>query len=186
MYEKGNLRYIKLGGLEVIRMIYTAVRDENWETAACELADEEIEENATGFSIRYTAKYTLREIDYKASVIIEGRDNSISLSMKGIALSSFQSNRVGLCVLHPIKECAGKKVVIKQPDGTSYESTFPELISPNQPFKQVQQMQWSVDDGVEVQLIFEAIFLKQRTSVIGQMLRIRRIQDRLSFPSLIL
>ena len=31
MYEAGNLRYIKWGNSEIIRMIYGAVRDENWE-----------------------------------------------------------------------------------------------------------------------------------------------------------
>lgn len=32
VYEHGNLRYIKLGEVEVVRMMYTAVRDEHWHT----------------------------------------------------------------------------------------------------------------------------------------------------------
>ena len=31
IYEAGNLRYIKCGDTEIVRMIYGAVRNENWE-----------------------------------------------------------------------------------------------------------------------------------------------------------
>ncbi len=44
IYEHGCLRYIKLGEIELIRMIYTAVRDENWYTADYEITEEKIEE----------------------------------------------------------------------------------------------------------------------------------------------
>ena len=32
-YEAGDLRYIKYGDKEIIRRIYVAVRDRNWDTA---------------------------------------------------------------------------------------------------------------------------------------------------------
>lgn len=155
LYENGNLRYIRFQGVEVLRLIYSAVRDENWQTALYEISDEVIEENVTGFTIRYNAIYLLNQIRYKASFEIEGKDNIISYSMKGVALNRFQTNRIGICVHHPIAECAGKSVLIRRPDGDSYESTFPELISPHQPFKQVHRMQWKVEEGLEAQITFE-------------------------------
>lgn len=175
-YENGNLRYIYLGEKEVVRMIYSAIRDENWETASYVISDEVIEESEGSFIIKYNSFYQLNQIHYKAAFTIEGKDNIISFSMKGEALNSFQANRIGICVLHPIEECAGKKVVIKQKvvnaelrdtspveleeagfreAESSYTGTFPVLVSPHQPFKQVQQMQWLFEDGVEAQLIFE-------------------------------
>ncbi len=154
-YENGNLRYIHLGGREVVRMIYSAVRNENWETASYQIADEVIEEKEGGFFITYNAFYRLNEIRYKAFIEIEGKDDSISFSMKGVALTSFQSNRIGICVLHPINTTAGKNVGIKQPDGSSYEGVFPVHISPHQPFKQVQQMQWQIEDALEAKMTFE-------------------------------
>ena len=154
MYENGNLRYISLEGSEVVRMIYSAVRDDNWQTAPYEIHDELVEEHEAGFSIKYTAIYLLNEIRYKAFFEIEGMDNTISFSMKGVALNHFQTNRIGICIHHPIGECAGKKVLIKQPDGNSYESVFPEMISAHQPFKEIQQMRWTNRAGVQAESTF--------------------------------
>jgi hypothetical protein len=87
--------------------------------------------------------------------MIQGnKNNKIVFSMKGEALSDFKKNRIGLCVLHPIKEYAGRKVSITQPDGNIYDSVFPELISPHQPFLNVQQMNYT-SNGIDVQLHFK-------------------------------
>lgn len=155
MYENGNLRYISLDGREVVRMIYSAVRDENWQTASYVIGDEVVEEHEAGFAINYTAVYQLNQIRYKAFFEIKGKEGTISFSMKGVALSNFQANRIGICILHPITGCAGRKVLIKRPDGRSYEAVFPELISPHQPFKGIQEMLWTNSEGVQAELIFE-------------------------------
>ncbi|MBD0278482.1 MAG: hypothetical protein ICV81_11045 [Flavisolibacter sp.] len=154
LYENGNLRYIKWGDVEIIRMIYGAVRDEHWATAPYSIQDEVIEEKNNCFSIRYTAIYQWKSIHYKATFQIEGRDNSISFSMQGEALRSFHRNRIGICVLHPLS-CAGKNVEVQHWDGTSEKSIFPELISPHQPFKDIQQLRWEIDDQVSGILIVE-------------------------------
>lgn len=155
VYEHGSLRYIKLGGVEVVRMIYTAVRDENWHTAPYQIEDEKIEEIEAGFKIGYTAIYRFNQVHYKAFIQIEAQGNTISFRMKGIALTSFSSNRIGICVHHPLNESSGKEVTIKKPDGAEFKATFPDLISPHQPFKQVQQMQWQIDESNTIQLNFE-------------------------------
>ncbi len=153
LYEAGNLRTIKFGDTEILRMVYGAVRNENWETIAVEISDESMEENENGFIINYAATYLSGDINYRADFIIEGKaNNSISFSMKGEALSSFKKNRIGLCILHPIKECAGKNVQITKPAGTDYQSVFPVNISPHQPFLNIQQMDWQTDDGLQATL----------------------------------
>jgi hypothetical protein len=155
IYENGNLRYIRFKGVEVLRMIYSAVRDENWQTALHNISDEVIEENEAHFTIRYNATYQLNQIRYKALFEIEGKNNTISFSMHGVALNSFRTNRIGICVHHPIETYAGKNVVIKRPDNSSYEAAFPELISPHQPFNQVREMQWKMESGLEARITFE-------------------------------
>ncbi|HLL45012.1 MAG TPA: hypothetical protein VK369_17800, partial [Segetibacter sp.] len=176
IYENGNLRYVYLGDREVVRMIYSAVRDENWETVSYVISDEVIEAGEGSFTIKYNSFYQLNQIRYKAAFEIIGKDNTISFSMKGEALDCFQTNRIGICVHHPVPECAGKKVLIKQKAvnaevarsslvrseeaelgevESSYAGTFPILVSPHQPFKKVQQMQWLIEDGVDAQLTFE-------------------------------
>ena len=44
-YDQGFLRYIKLGDYEVLRMIYFALRDHNWDTMSGYLEDEMIHAN---------------------------------------------------------------------------------------------------------------------------------------------
>ncbi len=66
LYEAGNLRYIKCGDTEIIRMIYGAVRDENWETIPAIISGEKIEERENGFSIKYSAVYRAGNIHYRA------------------------------------------------------------------------------------------------------------------------
>lgn len=154
LYEHGNLRYIRLGDEELLRMIYTAVRDKNWATAPYTIEDEVIETGKNSFVIQYTAQYGLDNIRYKARVAIEGRENKISFSMKGEALSNFYSNRIGICVLHPIKECAGTMATIIHPGGSIENLGFPVMISPHQPFKNIQQLLWQTPAG-EASLFFD-------------------------------
>lgn len=156
LYERGNLRYIRAGQAEVLRMIYSAVRDADWQTAPYEIEDEVVEEQADSFRITYTARYQMDEIRYKGTFLIEGRaDSSILFRMEGEALSTFKRNRIGICVLHPVTECQGKPVQITHPDGSTEEARFPDTINPHQPFLDIQQMAWPVTDGVEARVSFE-------------------------------
>ena len=153
-YEQGSLRYVCWEDQEVLRMLYAAVRDENWLTVPYQITDESIQTHSDAFLITYTAHYEQAGIRYRAKMHIEGKsDHTITFAMQGEALSDFQRNRIGLCVHHPIRECAGQPIRIVQPDEKVYESHFPTPISPHQPFTNVQQMHWSVL-GAEAELHF--------------------------------
>jgi hypothetical protein len=156
MYEAGNLRYICLGKTELVRKIYGAVRNENWTTIPCKIQDEIVTNNESGFTIKYTAVYSLDTDLYKADYLIEGKaDDTISFSMKGTALADFKKNRIGLCLHHPLKECRGKNAIVTRPDGTVYQKTFPRLVSPSLPFLEMRQLQWISENNIMVQLNFE-------------------------------
>ncbi|CAN5117698.1 hypothetical protein BH11BAC5_BH11BAC5_16220 [soil metagenome] len=155
IYEAGNLRYIKCGSTEIVRMIYGAVRNENWDTIVPEITDEIIDAGDNCFYISYIALYNFNGIRYSANFVIEGKaDSSISIVMQGLALSDFKKNRIGICVLHPLKETKGKPVTIIQPSGDVNSAVFPELIAPHQPFKEIQQMQWKPADAITARLYF--------------------------------
>jgi D-apionolactonase len=53
-----------------------------------------------------------------------------------------------------MKECAGNKATIIGPDGSSSEGMFPKLVSPHQPFKNIQQLKWKIEE-VKAELFFE-------------------------------
>lgn len=160
MFENGNIRYIKVGEVEILSMVYGAIRDKNWASIPGKIQDENISGTEDGFTISYTAHYLLDEVDYEATFLIEGKaTNSILFSMAGIANASFEANRIGLCVHHPIKECREKSVIITKPDGKFYRSVFPKFINPEPIFKEIKKMQWETQNNLTVRLLFDgAVF----------------------------
>jgi len=53
--ENGAIRYVRLGGIEMIRAIAFLVRDENWGTFAPKIENLKIDERADAFSVSYRA-----------------------------------------------------------------------------------------------------------------------------------
>lgn len=151
MYEQGRVRYIKYRGQEVLRMIYPALRDENWETIKPEMQHESISVNEKGFVISYQLTYHNR---YKAFIEITGDNDRLIYTMQGEALESFKSKRVGLCVHHPIHPCAGKEVIITHDGNNKASYIFPVLISNSWPFTDITSMQWKTENA-EAILHFE-------------------------------
>ncbi|GAB2793979.1 hypothetical protein GCM10027275_43720 [Rhabdobacter roseus] len=143
LYEQGTLRYISAQGHELLRMIYAALRDEHWRTVPFTIHNEVIRQEEDAFLITYTARYALGTLRYEGTFRLEGTsEGTITVTMQGTAQSTFQRNRIGLCVLHPIQGCAGQPVLISTPEGERYEGTFPESISPHQPFQNIAGMRW--------------------------------------------
>ena len=48
LYEAGDLRYVRLGELELVRRIYFAARDRNWGTAPNEFSRPQLDQRADG------------------------------------------------------------------------------------------------------------------------------------------
>jgi hypothetical protein len=156
VFDRGALRWIRLGEREVLRGIYAAVRDESWFTVPAALAGLEIEADPESFRIRFRARHHHGVIRFDWDGRIEGRaDGRISFRMDGAAGSAFRRNRIGLCVLHPAQECAGKACIVETTDGDRLEQVFPVLISPHQPFRNVRAILHEVTAGVEAEVRME-------------------------------
>lgn len=155
IYETGHVRYIKCDNKDVVRMIYPALRDENWNTIPFTIFEEKVEKNNDGFSVNYRAAFNSGDIKYEAQFEITGSADTVVFEMKGKALSNFKSKRIGLCLLHPILPCAGLPVDIIKPGGKVDISAFPILISPSQPFTDITGMRWMTRHNIKASLIFE-------------------------------
>ena len=153
-YENGCIRWIRLGNTEIIRMIYSAVRNQNWETIEPIIESEIFEIGENSFKIKLKVRYQANPIYLLAEYIISGKQNKIQFEMQGTAQSDFLKNRIGFCVLHPIAECAGKKAKVSHPDGTNADFTFPQQIAAYQPVQNIQSMQWSPVEGIDATLNF--------------------------------
>lgn len=147
-YQHGNIRYISDGRNEIIRMIYSAFRDGEWLNIKPVIQSERVERGSDNFRIEYNCTYGSDEPLFKATYIIEGKaDNTISFSFEGEALNTFEKNRLGFCILHPVKECSGKPCELTHSNGNKETLSFPTLISPDQPFLDMKAMKWDTEDS---------------------------------------
>ena len=145
VYENGNLRSISTGNTEIIRIIYSAVRDKEWLTIKPVISEEEFDLLTDSFRIRYQCRYKSGEIDFSARYTIEGNsDNSLIFSFEGETMNTFEKNRIGFCIQHPIEGYAGEICEITHSNNGSESLNFPLLISPLQPFTDIKSMKWKI------------------------------------------
>ncbi len=147
LYQHGKLRYIRNNGEEILRSVYIAVRDHNWNTAPYDVTDLNIIQKEDGFDIRYIASFKMNEVLYKADVEIVASGNSITYRMKGQALSNFKRNRIGICVLYPVQLLTAHEITVQQPDGNQYSKTIPRTINPHEPAKNIRSLKWKFESG---------------------------------------
>lgn len=154
-YENGFLRRIRYGDSEILRMIYFALRDHNWNTVMSTFENEVIEADDSSFSIRYDCLHHeggVTVMAWKAS--IKGYpDGTIEFEISGKVLEDFRRNRAGFCVLHPLR-AAGSDCVITHPGGQKEILRFPIMVAPDNPFKDIAGMEWT-SAGITFRLSFE-------------------------------
>ncbi|HTS52182.1 MAG TPA: hypothetical protein VMH26_02820, partial [Burkholderiales bacterium] len=154
--DKGQLRYLKVDGVEVLRAVAFLVRDENWGTYVPNLSGLSVEQRADGFSVSYEAlcRRGSQEIAYDAT--IEGRaDGSLEFTGSATPKTDFLTARTGFVVLHPLKSVVGKEVQVEHVDGTLEKSKFPALVDPVQPFLNIRALTHAVMPGVKATVRFE-------------------------------
>jgi hypothetical protein len=154
--DNGQLRYLKLDGIEVLRAVAFLVRDENWGTYVPSIANLKVEQRADGFSVSYRAVCGKgsQEIAYDAR--IEGRaDGSLEFTGNATPKTDFLTARTGFVVLHPLKGVVGKDVEVEHVDGTVAKSKFPQQVDPVQPFLHIRALTHAVTPGVKATVRFE-------------------------------
>jgi len=147
--DSGNLRYIRIGGVEVLRALAFLVRDENWGTYTPHIDDLRVEERADGFSVEYRARCERggQSLTYHAR--IHGTaDGSLTFEGDVHAHTDFLTARTGFVVLHPLKGVVGAPVKVEHVDGRIATSRFPQRIDPVQPFRDIRALAHEVAPGV--------------------------------------
>ncbi len=157
-FASGDLRTIRLGGREILRRIYAAVRDRNWGTVPGELSGLEIDAGRDSFRIRFVSHHLENEIDFLWRGEIAGdAAGKVDFRFDGTARTSFLRNRIGICVLHPIRECAGAPCRIEKADGSSTDDRFPVDVAADQPvgaFFDLAAITHEVEPGVWAEVRF--------------------------------
>ncbi len=136
--ESAFVRYVRFQNIEIVRGIFPAVRDQDWNTIPFTIEDFDINQTESEFDIFYIARCQHDSIDFSWQGRLTGTsDGVIEYRFCGTAHSSFLKNRIGLCALHPIDGLSGKECIIQHVDQSFTHGRFPKFISPHQPFKNV-------------------------------------------------
>lgn len=156
VYEEGDLRYIRLGDREILRRVYVAIRDRNWGTVLPVLSNVQMDIGDDSFRIRHHVEHREGDINFFWKGTITGdAQGMITFVMEGIARSTFPRSRIGFCILHPMRECAGQPGIVEKADGTVEKGMFPRYIAPHQPFMNMQAISHQVIPGVWAKVRFE-------------------------------
>ncbi|MHB0859093.1 MAG: hypothetical protein ACYC5M_16185 [Anaerolineae bacterium] len=149
------LRRIRLGEREVLRGLYVAVRDPVWATVPPEISNLTVEAKSDRFHLRFDVACRQGDIDFGWHGEIVGQpDGTLTYTMDGLAHTTFLRNRIGLCALHPIEECAGQPCLVEKVDGTAQQGAFParDAIAPHQPFFALRAITHAVTPDVNATL----------------------------------
>ena len=150
------LRHIRMGDREILRGIYVAVRDRNWGTIVPKIFNLKIESTKDAFRLTFDAECKERDIDYLWRGTIAGDPKAaVSFAMDGLARSTFLRNRIGFCVLHPLKECVGQPCSVEKADGKLERGVFPYYTSPTQPFMDMRAISHEVVPELLAEVRFE-------------------------------
>ena len=155
-YDHGTLRYLKLGSVELLRMIYFALRDAQWGTLPLLIVEQDIEASADAFAVRYRAQNRQHGrviVDWECQLTGQA-DGQVAFRIRGTFREAFRSNRAGFCVLHPLRGTRGQPFTVITPQGEEVNRQFPHPIAPHQPATNIQALRWTTADGTACALDF--------------------------------
>jgi hypothetical protein len=142
LFTGGDLRQIRLGEVEIVRRVYVAVRDLDWNTLPGETEDLDVADLGDSFVIRFTRRDAAGSLDYRWRAEIEGTsDGVIRYRMLGEAWADFPYAKIGICVHHPVAGYAGQPFRGTTPQGP-VSGRLPDAIGP----------QIHLDDGTDLPL----------------------------------
>lgn len=156
LFVDGALRDIRYRGIEVIRAIAYLVRDRDWGTCRPVIRGIEIAPHAHGLHVSYSAECTNPDghiLTYAVAIDCDA-DGALEFRARATAQTDFLAARCGFVVLHPIDGVAGAAAHVEHSDGTVDESSFPALIDPWQPFKDIRTIGHSHASGLNVRCAF--------------------------------
>jgi hypothetical protein len=155
-FDNGNLRYLKVAGVEVLRALAYLVRDENWGTYIPAISNLKVEQRQDGFSVKYHARCAREGMEIAYDATIEGKPDG-SLEFVGVATptTDFLTARTGFVVLHPLEGVAGRAVEVEHVDGKIEKSKFPERVNPIQPFLHIRSLTHEVMPGLKAAVRME-------------------------------
>lgn len=162
LLEETDLRYIKVDGIEIVRRVYVAVRDEVWNTIPGRVSDLRHVVSSEDFAVTFQAHHRHQAIDFSWTGRITGNpDGTIRYTMDGMSNAAFRYCKIGLNIHHP-PEQAGHRYEARTPEGP-VRGVLPVLIEPQRleggrltaMFPPYDALTIQHEDGLHVRFVFE-------------------------------
>lgn len=145
-----QLRRMCLHGREIMRSVGLVIRDGFWGTHALVERHSDTREQGQRWWRRIQGVVVADDgepgLDW--TVHMEVASDSLRVSAELKARRDFSTCRAGLMLLHPLDGVAGAAVSVRHSDGRVEEGVFPRLISPGQPFFDIQGLMHSPVPGL--------------------------------------
>lgn len=136
----GMLRDLCWNGAEILRGIYVAIRDQNWNTVQPVFDKIDIKQSPEGCVVELAAICQSNAVHYRWTGHVEiSSAGKLVYQFSGRAHSAFRRNRIGFCVLHP-DSCAGLAIRVQHVDGDWKDHRFPIHIAPHQPVQNIRRI----------------------------------------------
>ncbi len=136
----------------MLSCVYASVRDRDWGTVPLQILHAEVFDGGECFRVTFQGRHEKGEVAFEwRGDICGARDSSLSFSFDGVAGSDFWRNRIGFCVLHPMSY-AGTLATLEHTDGRREETTFPVLVAPHCPFRDLRALTHEVAPGLRVRI----------------------------------
>ncbi|MHB9024478.1 MAG: hypothetical protein ACYC7E_09915 [Armatimonadota bacterium] len=155
-FQDGELRYLRVGEREIVRRIYFAAREMDFDTAMPTFTKVDVQDGGDHFTIQLDAVCAGPTIDFRWHGIIEGTaEGKVTFSVQGLSPNGFQSPRVGICVLFGAEALAGTPYEVADTHGKTETGIFPHDVSPSLLVKQnFNTLRYRCEDGLEVRCAF--------------------------------
>ncbi|HET9243495.1 MAG TPA: hypothetical protein VFN99_08625, partial [Gaiella sp.] len=93
-----DLRYLRSGSTELVRRVYVAVRDVDWDTVPGVVSGLEVEKEDDAFRVTFDVVHDRREVDFRWRGTITGEPSGrVEYVLDGVAGKGFPFNRIGIC-----------------------------------------------------------------------------------------
>jgi D-apionolactonase len=123
-----DLRYVRLGDVEILRRLQSTVRTADWDTIPGTADRLEVEAGDDSFAVELAVRHEHDPIAFSWTGSFTGDSSGrIEAVFDGRAERDITYGRIGLCVLHPLAEMIGRPYRAHTPGGW-ISGTLPELI----------------------------------------------------------
>lgn len=153
--DRGALRWIRWGDVEVVRGLFFIVRTPSWATLAATIDDLAVTEEDDAFRVTYRAGVFDGSAGVDVRIDIAGSAaGRLEAAAAFRARGNFSTNRTGFIVLHPIDGFAGARIDVEHSDGRLEATELPLLIRPDQPVRDIRALGNRPAPGLRADLRF--------------------------------